>query len=87
MTKDDICKWIHMAWNFSSVENLKRKFDYYEGDYLPYEKFAKLVAEHERKSRQWVGLTKEEFEEAVEGLEDLYDCWTQIESKLKEKNT
>jgi hypothetical protein len=54
---------------------------------LPYEKFAKLVAEHERKSRQWVGLTKEEFEEAVEGLEDLYDCWTQIESKLKEKNT
>lgn len=50
MTKDDICKWMHMAWNFSSVENLKRKFDYYEGDYLPYEKFAKLVAEHEREA-------------------------------------
>ena len=50
MTKDDICKWMHMAWNFSSVENLKRKFDYYEGDYLPYEKFAKLVAKHEREA-------------------------------------
>ena len=50
MTKDDICKWMHMAWNFSSEENLKRKFDYYEGDYLPYEKFAKLVAKHEREA-------------------------------------
>ena len=50
MTKDDICKWMHMAWNFSSEENLKRKFDYHEGDYLPYEKFAKLVAEHEREA-------------------------------------
>ena len=50
MTKDDICKWMHMAWNFSSEESLKRKFDYHEGDYLPYEKFAKLVAEHEREA-------------------------------------
>ncbi len=48
MTKDDICKWMHMAWNTDSAENLKRKFEYYEGDYLPYERFAKLVAEHER---------------------------------------
>jgi hypothetical protein len=47
----------------------------------------RLVAEHERESRQWVGLTSEEFEEAVDGLEDLEDCWVQIESKLKEKNT
>ena len=37
--------------------------------------------------REWVGLTKEEFEQAVDGLEDLEDCWTQIEAKLKEKNT
>ena len=37
--------------------------------------------------REWVGLTKAEFEEAVDGLEDLEDCWTAIESKLKEKNT
>lgn len=36
--------------------------------------------------REWVGLTREEFEEAVEGLEDLYDCWAQIEDKLKDKN-
>ena len=37
--------------------------------------------------REWVGLTKKEFEQAVDGLEDLEDCWTQIEAKLKEKNT
>ena len=49
MTKDDICKWMHMAWNVSE-NNLKRKFEYNEGDYLPYERFAKLVAEHEREA-------------------------------------
>ena len=37
--------------------------------------------------REWVGLTEEEFEQAVDGLEDLEDCWIQIEAKLKEKNT
>ena len=37
--------------------------------------------------RDWQGLTDEEFEEAVDGLEDLRDCWIQIEAKLKEKNT
>ena len=36
---------------------------------------------------EWVGLTKEEFEQAVDGLEDLEDCWMQIEAKLREKNT
>ena len=36
--------------------------------------------------REWVGLTKQEFEQAVDGLEDLEDCWIQIEAKLKEKN-
>jgi len=37
--------------------------------------------------REWVGLSDEEFEQAVDGLEDLRDCWIQIEAKLKEKNT
>ncbi len=41
----------------------------------------------ETPQRTWVGLTKEEFQEAVEGLEDLEDCWVAIEAKLKEKNT
>jgi hypothetical protein len=52
MTKDDICRWIHMAWDFTnqSEENLKQKFQYLEAHYLPYEKFAKLVAEHEREA-------------------------------------
>jgi hypothetical protein len=38
------------------------------------------------KSNEWVGLTKTEFEETVDGLEDLEDCWKAIEAKLKEKN-
>ena len=37
--------------------------------------------------REWVGLTHREFQQAVEGLEDLEDCWVQIEEALKEKNT
>ena len=35
----------------------------------------------------WQGLTKKEFLAAVDGLEDLEDCWVAIEAKLKEKNT
>ena len=38
------------------------------------------------RKRKWVGLTKREFNECVDGLEDLEDCWTAIEAKLKEKN-
>jgi hypothetical protein len=38
-------------------------------------------------SKRWVGLTRAEFEQAVDGLEDLEDCWTVIEAKLKEKNS
>ena len=37
--------------------------------------------------RQWQGLTKKEFLAAVDGLEDLEDCWVAVEAKLKEKNT
>ena len=36
--------------------------------------------------RTFVGLTKKEFQEAVEGLEDLEDCWVAIESALRSKN-
>ena len=36
--------------------------------------------------REWQGLTDEEFNKAVDGLEDLADCWMAIEAKLKEKN-
>ena len=36
--------------------------------------------------KPWIGLTKAEFEEAVEGLEDLEDCWMMIEARLREKN-
>jgi len=37
--------------------------------------------------RQWQGLTRQEFLDATQGLEDLEDCWMAIEAKLKEKNT
>lgn len=36
--------------------------------------------------RTWIGLTKKEFQEAVEGVEDLEDCWVAIESALRSKN-
>jgi hypothetical protein len=41
-----------MAWDFTnqSEDTLKQKFQYLEAHYLPYEKFAKLVAEHEREA-------------------------------------
>jgi len=35
---------------------------------------------------EWIGLTKTQFEKAVDGLEDLEDCWMAIEAKLKELN-
>tara|TARA_R110000868_G_scaffold383668_1_gene650941 strand:- start:1354 stop:1746 length:393 start_codon:yes stop_codon:yes gene_type:complete len=45
------------------------------------------VAERiDKAQRQWVGLTRREFEEATSGLEDLEDCWMAIEAKLKERN-
>lgn len=37
--------------------------------------------------REWVGLTKKEFEDAIDDLYDIEDCWVAIEDKLKEKNT
>jgi hypothetical protein len=36
--------------------------------------------------REWVGLTAAEFRKAVDGLEDLEDCWVALEHALKEKN-
>jgi hypothetical protein len=36
--------------------------------------------------REWRDLTKGEFIDATDGLEDLEDCWIQIQAKLKEKN-
>jgi hypothetical protein len=39
------------------------------------------------KKAELIGLTKREYEEAVDGLEDLEDCWIAIEAKLLEKNT
>lgn len=41
----------------------------------------------EQKQRQWQGLARLEFQKAVEGLEDLEDCWIAIEAALREKNT
>lgn len=36
--------------------------------------------------RRWQGLARLEFQKAVEGLEDLEDCWIAIEAALREKN-
>ena len=45
------------------------------------------LAQPEQKQRQWQGLARLEFQKAVEGLEDLEDCWIAIEAALREKNT
>jgi hypothetical protein len=37
--------------------------------------------------REWQDLTKQEFIDVTDGLEDLEDCWIQLQAKLKEKNT
>lgn len=36
--------------------------------------------------RTWAGLTRQEFREATDGLEDLEDCWIALEAKLRSKN-
>ena len=46
----------------------------------------RAAIEQAQQPRQWQGLTKKEFLAAVDGLEDLEDCWVAIEAKLKEKN-
>lgn len=63
-------------------------------EFCPKEVILQAAAELERMQvrilrppkREWVGLTKTEFEETVDGLEDLEDCWQAIEAKLKQKN-
>ena len=44
------------------------------------------VDETAKRKHEWVDLTKAEFQEAVDGLEDLEDCWIAIQAKLKGKN-
>ena len=86
MTDDDI---LRMAREAGGAWEYRRTFPVpcvmYDEELL---KFARLVvaAERETPPRQWQGLTKREFLEAVDGLEDLEDCWVAIEDKLKEKN-
>ena len=37
-------------------------------------------------SKEWQGLTRQEFLDATKGLEDLEDCWMAIEAALRSKN-
>ena len=70
--------WAHIEGEFIEFETDKEECE--ECEYC-----VPLYATPPKK--QWVGLTKEEFEQVVDGLEDLEDCWVQIEAKLREKNT
>jgi hypothetical protein len=38
------------------------------------------------REREWKDLTKQEFIDVTDGLEDLEDCWIAIQAKLREKN-
>ena len=45
------------------------------------------VGRAEALERAWVDLTRQQFLEVTDDLEDLEDCWIQIQAKLKEVNT
>ena len=87
MTREEI----DVMWQRALHDSVK------DGEQFTRYHFAELVTETEREAcakelleanhREWQGLTKREFNECVDGLEDLEDCWTAIEAKLKEKNT
>ena len=36
--------------------------------------------------REWKNLTEDEFNDAIDGIEDLADCWIALQHKLMEKN-
>ena len=76
MAKEARMPYFYGTWEIANLDGLER--------------FAKLVAAHER---QWVGLTDEEIKEIIGPWGDtpikgytrkLFD---QIEAKIKEKNT
>ena len=74
----------HVHESATQENDFKEHVNFYTGS-APSKDFVTLYTAPPK--REWVGLTKAEFEEAVEGLEDLEDCWMMIAAKLKEKNT
>ena len=42
--------------------------------------------EKDNLQRTWVDLTRQQFLDVTDDLEDLEDCWIQIQAKLKEVN-
>jgi hypothetical protein len=46
----------------------------------------RMVGRAEALERAWVDLTRQQFLEVTDDLEDLEDCWIQIQAKLKEVN-
>ena len=69
------------------VQNLEKYGDTYKNNHVRCRHQGWLGAQSITPQRTLVGLTKKEFQEAVEGLEDLEDCWVAIEAKIKDKNT
>lgn len=57
-----------------------------ETQYKSWAQNAQVIGGQYDPRREWVGLTKTEFNEATNNLDDLEDCWIAIEAKLKEKN-
>lgn len=70
-----------------AIEQVETQSTHSDGCWKWHHKCAIAKIERAEAQRQWVGLTHSEYEEAVDGLEDLEDCWMAIEAKLKEKNT
>jgi hypothetical protein len=82
MNKEDIIRmarearmpYFYGTWEIANLDGLER--------------FAALVAAHERAPRQWVGLTKEEAKEiSLANRPYVIDMIAALEARLKEKNT
>ena len=83
MTQDEV---LHMAIDAGATDCANPdKWGILEISYENLERFAKLVAAHER---PWVGLTKEEAKEiSLANRPYVIDMIAALEARLKEKNT
>jgi hypothetical protein len=57
----------------------------FEPDWANFQEGRK-VGMAEALERAWVDLTRQQFLDVTDDLEDLEDCWIQIQAKLKEVN-
>jgi hypothetical protein len=72
--------WMHVQGNYKEPSFRELADDEVERGWEQYPLYTSPP------QRTWVGLTPEQFQKCVDGLEDLEDCWKAIETELKQKN-